>query len=348
MSKFKAFKKIPQFKDAIKSLKLKTQFVGLDEDGQPIYDKDAPLPKLKFIGTTKLHGSNSGVRLNSDGSITPQKRSSDLGGNSGHFGFVEHVKAYEDFYKEQLSNVAKEVGSESVIVFGEWCGSGVQKKVAISELTKRFVAFEVWDATNEKYLDSKEALKNFRDHSKNIFNIWDYKIFEIEVDVKNPQLAVDQINKLVDEVEQICPVAKDMLLKEKPGRYEDRGEFLGEGIVFRSEDNEIWFKSKGERHSKGGGGKKASVDPIKAKTVKEFVEKVVSEDRLDQCWNEIKSNVVEVEKKHLGLLMKWIFNDIMEEEGDALVFNNLTKKDVSGAIANEVRPWFIKKIESFD
>jgi hypothetical protein len=348
MSQFKAFKKIPQFKDAIKTIRLQSQFTGLDDEGRPIYNAEAPLPVVKFTGTVKLHGSNASIRLDRNtGIVTPQKRTSDLGGIAGHFGFVEHVKAHEDFYREKLTEICDRYDISSVNVFGERVGEGVQKKVAISELPKRFVAFEVWDGDNECYLDAKEALRDFRDHSKRCYNIWDYETFEIEVDTRYPELSVEVINKLVEQVEKVCPVSKAMLLIEKPDRYEDREEFLGEGIVFRSEDYSIFFKSKGDKHATGG-GKRATVNPIKAGNVKEFIDKTVTVDRLQQCWDEVASTSGgEVQMKQMPDLMRWIFNDIMTEEGDALEYNDLSKKDVSGAIANTARPWFIAKINSF-
>lgn len=295
-----------------------------------------------------VHNSNAGVRYNVlDDSVTPQKRTSDLGGNAGHFGFVEHVKAYEDFYRERLGDICKKYGTDSVVVFGEWCGEGVQKSVAVSELSKRFVVFEVLDAKMEKYLDAEVALQSFRDKDKNIFNIRDYPTFIITVDTRWPEIVVEKINKLVDEVEKCCPVSKAMLLEEKPEKCEEREGYLGEGIVFTSEDGLVCWKAKGEKHSKGG-GKRATVDPIKAQNVKEFVDKVVTEDRLQQCYDTIASDHGGVcTMKQIGDLMRWIFNDIMDEEGDALAHNNLSKKDVSGAIANTARPWFINKINSF-
>lgn len=349
-SQFKAFRKIRQFKDAIKSIRLHAQYVGKDPEGRPIYDESVELPTLKFKGTVKLHGTNAGVRYDAvTDTLTPQKRTSDLGGNSGHFGFVEHVLAYAEFYKDKLSKICVESKTDSVIVFGEWVGEGVQRKVAISEVPKRFVVFEVYDNTNEEYLDSEQLLKDFADHSKSIYNIHDYKTFEVEVDTQYPEIAVRAINKLVEEVEACCPVARDMIMHEYSEGNSDRTEFLGEGIVWTSRDLDetICFKTKGEKHSKGG-GKMATVCPIKAENVKQFIEQTVTEDRLRQCIDTIAGNYGgELQTKHIGELMKWLFNDILEEEGDALVANNLSKKDIGAAVANVARPYFMKEINTF-
>lgn len=346
MNEFKKFRKIRQFKDVIQSIKMRAFYAGDDEDGRPIYDSSRPLPKLTFRGTVKLHGTNAGISYcKSTDELTPQKRTSNCGGTSGHFGFVEYIKCYEEFFKTQMRYLCDDLNTDTVYVFGEWCGAGIQKKVAISELTKRFVVFSAYDPDADRYFDEGYVLQRFVDKSKNCFSVCDYETFEMEIDVQYPELAVNKINSLVEEVEKVCPVSKAMLLEEKPGRYEDREEFLGEGIVWTCGD--YCFKTKGYKHAKGG-GKMATVDPIKAQSVKEFIDKVVTEDRLQQCWDIVSSNVGDIlQMKHIGELMKWIFNDIMDEEGDALVHNNLCKKDVSGAIANAARPWFIKQINSF-
>lgn len=51
-----AFPEIVQFRQAIRSVKSKVQKVGVDANGDAIYDSLKPLPKLKYKGTVKLHG----------------------------------------------------------------------------------------------------------------------------------------------------------------------------------------------------------------------------------------------------------------------------------------------------
>ena len=344
--KFKAFKKIGQFKDIIKSIRLQAQFVGLDENNVPIYDETKQLPTIVFKGTVKLHGTSASFNYSkSEDKLLPQKRSSIIEDDFGHFGFVEYTKANEVVIKEKMSTLCNKLGIDSVVVFGEWCGTGVQKKVAISELPKRMVIFEAWNPVTEEYIDT-DLLSDFCEGVPKCYNVRDYQTFEMEVDTQYPEIALGKINDLVDEVEKSCPVAKAMLLDEFPDKCVDRTEYIGEGIVWKYKD--ICWKAKGSKHSNSSGGKiKATVDPIKAQNIKDFVEATVTEYRLEQCYSEIKSNHGEVEMKHLGELMKWIFSDIMTEEGDALQHNNLDKKDIGGAVANKARPWFTNKINSF-
>ena len=52
---------IEQFRTVIANINRQYNFVGLDENGEAIYDQTLPKPVLTFNGTVKLHGTNAGV-----------------------------------------------------------------------------------------------------------------------------------------------------------------------------------------------------------------------------------------------------------------------------------------------
>ena len=64
MKKHISFPSIDQFKTVVSDINRWHNFVGLDENGDAIYDPLKPKPKLKFKGTVKLHGTNFGVCYN--------------------------------------------------------------------------------------------------------------------------------------------------------------------------------------------------------------------------------------------------------------------------------------------
>ena len=66
MSKMIKFPSIEQFRNVIRHVKSKAQFVGKDENGDPVYDQSIPLPTLQFCGTVKLHGTNAGIVYDMD------------------------------------------------------------------------------------------------------------------------------------------------------------------------------------------------------------------------------------------------------------------------------------------
>lgn len=77
MNKHYKFPKIGQYHQVLRNLKLRHQYVGKDENDDPIYDNTTKLPVIEFIGYTKLHGcvAEDTEVLLSDGST---KKISDL------------------------------------------------------------------------------------------------------------------------------------------------------------------------------------------------------------------------------------------------------------------------------
>lgn len=67
------FPKINQYHQVVGGLKLHHQFVGKDENDDPIYDKNKELPVITFEGRIKHHGcvSSDTEVLLSDGSTKP-------------------------------------------------------------------------------------------------------------------------------------------------------------------------------------------------------------------------------------------------------------------------------------
>ena len=84
----------------------------------------------------------------------------------------------------------------------------------------------------------------------------------------------------------------------------------------------------------------ANVDIEKVNSVKEFVDTVLTESRLQQAWNELNQPTI----KELGLFLKWINNDIVKEESDTLEASNLTIKDASSDLPKQAKQWFLAKI----
>ena len=66
MLKHSSYPKIGQLRNIIHSLRLRFQYVGKDENGDPIYDETRVLPIVKFVGTVKLHGTNSAFTNHGD------------------------------------------------------------------------------------------------------------------------------------------------------------------------------------------------------------------------------------------------------------------------------------------
>ena len=350
MSDYKKFKKIGQFKDVIHSLRSSQQYTGKDENGIPQYDKSIiPTGKITFTGTVKLHGSNGNLVYDVDTEeLTAGKRTSEVGVNGGHMGFADWVyHRNQDRLKRLLRILCGANGFKKVSVFGEWAGQGIQKTVAISELPKAFYAVAIWVHDNSEdggFYAGNEVLKGFAtDESIGFFNIMSFPTYEVEVDVEFPALAVDKLNELTEAVDKECPVAKQRAEKEGLKLYSK----IGEGIVFSDEGKSLHFKCKGPNHSKGvGSSKMATLDPIKAKGIQDFVAQTVTEDRLEQCWQTLEQEVGEITRKHTGDFIRWMVSDVVAEEGDGMHASGLERSDIGKYISTTSRAWMFKKIDS--
>ena len=74
MKKMIKFPSIEQFRAIVSNVNRHFNFIGLDENGDAIYDQTLPKPVIKFKGTVKLHGTNAGVSFNNIGGLWAQSR----------------------------------------------------------------------------------------------------------------------------------------------------------------------------------------------------------------------------------------------------------------------------------
>jgi len=330
--------KIGQFNQTIREVSLDTAFVGLDTNGEPIYDGTIPKPVIEFTGTVKIHGTNAGVSFNKKEGLWVQSRENiitPLQDNAGFAFFVELKKTYfEELFQELYKrfNLSDDL---TLTIFGEWAGQGIQKGVAISELVKAFYIFGLKVSKDHEdfvsyYIDTNEFTSRICEEQ--IYCITDFQTYNLSIDFNNPKLAQDELIKLTEEVENHCPVAKQLGV-----------DGVGEGIVWtgKYKDKLYRFKVKGEKHSVTKAKTLAPVDTEKLKSIEAFVDYTVTENRLDQAIEKIGSSDV----SHLGDIIRWMVNDIVTEELHTLTENGLEPdKAVKGEIAKRTRLLFLSKI----
>lgn len=318
----KKYPSLNQFRNVVREVKTNHDYKGKDEQGKAIYLHDTPYPILKFKGTVKAHGTNAGIVKYKD-RIEFQSRERVLSLESDNANF------YSTFYNKDLSNLFKDIEfKDYVAIYGEWCCGNIQKGVALTQIPeKKFIIFGL--KIDDVWIDFDESLK---DESLSIYNILQFKTFDVEIDFNNPELIQNTLIDLTIEVENECPIGKYFGVSG-----------IGEGIVFQCTTNkDLIFKSKGEKHSVTKVKKLNSVDVEKLESVSKFADYALTENRLNQGLENVDLDI-----KNIGLFIKWIANDIIKEESDTLEGNNLTYKDVSGAIANKSKLFFIDKLNSF-
>jgi hypothetical protein len=321
----KKYPSIEQFRNVVRSVRVSHDYKGKDEQGNSIYSHTENYPVLKFIGTIKLHGTNASVIKYSDGSLKYQSRQRELSLQQDNCDFMLNMS------KKDLSFIFDNFQyREYVAVYGEWCGGNIQKGVAISGLPKMFVIFGV--KVDDEWVDLP---KNIYNNEESIYNIFQFPTYEIDIDFNNPELSQNKLIEYTLQVEENCPV----------GNFFGK-EGVGEGIVFTCETNpNLKFKSKGEKHSISKVKTLNSIDTEVLENINDFVEAVVTENRLNQGVNYLKEMGIEISSKATGDFLRWVVGDVMKEEGDTIVDNQLNVKQVSKAISNKARVWFLNNIE---
>lgn len=340
------FPSIEQFRNVIRHVKTHAQYAGRDEAGEAIFDQSLPIPTLKFRGTVKLHGTNAGIVYDvfSD-SFTYQSRERELSLTSDNAGFMLSMMKYEAVWRDVANQAMREIfvpkqQITKVAIFGEWCGSGIQKGVALTQLPKMFIVFAVkvvFEDDTTKWLPIGEFDIHYTSYG--IFNIDTFPTYEIDIDFNHPELAQNKMIEITEEVEKECPVGKAFGVSG-----------IGEGVVWTCvtdgwNDSGTWFKVKGEKHSVSKVRTLAAVDVEAVATLKAFVDSVVTEARLEQGLdNLVREQLKPLEMTSMGDFLRWVYNDIIKEETDTIVASGIDPKKIGSAVANVARPWFVRKI----
>ena len=226
--------------------------------------------------------------------------------------------------------------STRIVIYGEWCGPGVQKGVAVSQLpNKIFVIFNITiiDEENRFELNPTQiGLVTVR--SGDIFTAYDFPTWEIDIDFNSPQIAQNRLVDLTPAVEEECPVGKHFGISG-----------VGEGIVWWNPETNLKMKVKGEKHSvsKVNTVKQiAAVDLERMASVQEFVDSVMTENRLNQGLAKLgEMGLDNTDIKNTGAFIKWCVGDVLKEEGDLIVASNLDMKEVNPKLSEKAKNfWF--------
>lgn len=344
MKKFISYPKIGQFNQIIKGIIHSERYDGLDEQGEAIYNNKRE-PIIRFKGSVKLHGSNSGIIFNSIDGMWVQSRNNIITVEKDNAGCAFQAYANKEAWQKLIDKVIEREGIDpsknNICIFSEWCGGSIQKGVAISGLDKMNVIFGVKIAPFDEELPNYWVNENdLSSPEHKIYNINDFQTFEIEIDFKNPKMSVPKMEEIVDLVEKECPVGKQF------GRVFGKNNTIGEGVVWKTtfKGNQYLFKTKGEKHA--GKSKVKTLIPVdieKLESVNAFVEKNCNEARLNQGIEQVFTTTsTEPSQKSTGEFIRWVVNDITNEEMDSMVESKIEPKDVNKAISVKAKDWFFE------
>jgi hypothetical protein len=198
------------------------------------YDISVKDTNCFFANDVLVHNSNGSVCYNEPGGMWTQSRERIITTESDNAGFAFFTQTKEEILTNLFEQVREknnvDLNSNTISIYGEWCGSNIQSTVGLTNLEKSFFIFGVKISPF-----GEEETAYWVDHSylrspeNNIYNIDDYETFEIEIDFNVPQLSQNKLNELALQVEAECPVAKAF-------GYPNT---IGEGIVFSTDFNII-------------------------------------------------------------------------------------------------------------
>ena len=326
---FVKYPHIGQFKDVVDEIN--RSFVGQKK------------PSILFEGTVKLHGTNAAVGMDlKTGELWYQSRTKIITRYDDNAGFAAFMDERKDVVETMFSEHHSQLPElfKHVMIYGEWCGKGIQKGVAINALPRMFVVFDVAYVTHEGKLVFSDKRRYYTDLVKehNIFSIDEAKKFYIDIDFEHPELSSPALEGITQAVEKECPVALDFGIENG----------VGEGIVWRSihdgygdYSGHYMFKTKGALHrvvkSCGAADCKPGIMPM----VLDFVEYVVTQGRLEHAWQTAEHGGV---VQGVPVFTKWVVDDVLREEVLTVFSNNLEKKEVTKAVGARAKSWYMERI----
>jgi len=355
-----------QFRNVVKNIKHASQYKGFNaEKNEPIIDRNAVAPRLSYIGTVKLHGTNGSVVKHENGDISFHSKNNLLGYiRDGEFTLLsDNAEFAQSMFrrKEELEDIIRVVerkvkGLYGEVTYpfklsGEYCGQGIQKGVGISYLDKRswfIFGVKVGETDQENKIgwlsvSHLEGITDNSSHEKGIYSITDFPVFKVDIDFQNPEYSQNKLVEFTEMVENCCPVSEVLGLKNSDGEPQR----LGEGLVWTpvSEDycydSGNFFKTKGKKHSVSKVKSVAAVCPEKLESIQKFVEYSVTDNRLEQGIQEVG-----LDQKLIGQYIGWVNRDVNKEEADTLEASNLTMKDVGKKISDKARQFYLDRLNN--
>ena len=300
-------------------------------------------PTLRFLGTPKLHGTNSSIVRLPDGALRFQSRNRELTLDGDHFGFVTHMTQTVGLDRLRAL-IDANVGQHTVpvVIYGEWCGRGIQQQVAISQLDRLFAIFCVRIGVEED-ATAWPDLRQFADFSSpedRIFNILQFASFEVDIDFTRPDLSREQLIAHTVAVEARCPAGAFFGV-----------EGVGEGVVWRCVSEgfaspQFWFKVKGEKHSVSRVTRLAPSDVERMDSIESFLDAVLTEARLLQGTSWLTEQNKPLDRSSTGDFLRWLWGDINSEESDTMEASGFHRQALGGPLSHRARRWFFQWLDT--
>lgn len=348
MKKFISFGKIKHFEQISKDINHMAKYISNNNESKPIYN-DNKNPVLTAIGSEKIHGTNFSVAYNNLNGIWFQSKKEIITCQHDNAGSAFFAKCNEKALISIIQNLSNEykidLNENTIIIYGEWAGDGIQKKSALDKLSKKYILFQhfkivpfdekkvsYWEETkcNEKWIDNVE---------KSIYNIMNFKTYEIQIDFENPNLYLNKMIDMVNTIEENSPVGKSFGIENN----------IGEGIVFSMKYKGVLlrWKVKGEKHCKTIKGQYfKKVDDVKEQKKIDIANKLTPTWRLEQMFD-LSNDIINGGKPsihNISNFIKMVISDIIDEESDFILKNGFEIKDIQKTINKISSKWYLQQL----
>jgi len=356
MKRMIKFGGIEQFRSIVKDVKHNTQFIGMNYDGSMNMDRDAKMPVIVATLSEKIHGFNKSFCYNNIDGWWCQSANQIIKTSKEQYGILDVFTEQLTIWKGMVYALAEynkiDLDKFTITIYSERAGNKIMKKSACTGLSQRSIIFQhakvtpientndvppYWIETkyNDIWLSAKQDL---------IFNIMNYKTYQIPIDFNNVVEAKEKLQDIVEnEIEPNSPFGQAMGIENN----------IGEGVVatFNYKGKLYRFKVKGNLHNVTASPKlPLTPEQLEEEQVKiEFANYSCTPSRLEQSWQKVfgLNNELEPDIKKMGNFLKELNTDIIKEESDVLEDKKLVFKDVSSKISQIARVWFKEEIDKF-
>lgn len=300
--------------------------------------ENQPLPVVRYRAKVKLHGANCAVQIAADG-LACQSRTTMLTPESDYKGFAAWVRDHRAYFTSLRPGL---------VVFGEWCGPGVEKGMAISQVaSKLFVVFAVRDGDRIVYDPDEVRALVPAANAPDTLHVLPWDGDDVTIDYGS--------REHLDRVAAALSARVAAVEHEDPWVARTFGiSGLGEGLVFYPIEVNgqpplttpeglagLMFKAKGDKHRTAGAKTAVQVDATAAASVGEFVTLMVPDARLEQGLSSVCDGVVDM--KQIGKFLAWVAADVRKESVAELEASNLTWPQVEKAVQAHARAWFLAR-----
>jgi tRNA-binding EMAP/Myf-like protein len=311
------------------------------------------LPRVTYRAKVKVDGTNGAIHALPGGAFAAQSRTRLLTPDDDNYGFAAwaHGRA-----AELCAGLHARLGR--AVVYGEWCGRGIQKRTAISRIEgNAFAVFAVQlgdparDTT--RLVVDPERLRALLPAHPDV-HVLPWHGEPVELDFADPERlrsGAERIDAMVADVEAADPWVAEVFglrgLGEGVVLYPVEGvPWDAEGGTDRDRYVDLMFKAKGEEHRVNRQKKAAQIDPEVARGVEEFVALVVTPARLEQGLEQVCGGRVDL--RRMGELLAWVGHDVQKESTAELAAAGLEWKQVAKAVGQAAQRWYRARAVAVD